>query len=162
MSDIKSFLEVCKRYGYPNPKLQTLADLSDYNLDGFLMDLKSKIGEKGVVDFCENTIKKLTGEKGLRVDLEGPKNDEYCYIHIYPIYYDEDESENDVISKSAWGESSILGTNEEGGTEYMTIQEVIDNTGMGEWSELDELLDHIKAKAYNKVFQNCGFGIWWE
>ena len=44
----------------------------------------------------------------------------------------------------------------------MTIQEVIDNTDMGGWSDLDELLDHIKEKANSIVYNNCGFYIWWE
>jgi hypothetical protein len=44
----------------------------------------------------------------------------------------------------------------------MTIEEIINNTDMGGWSELDELLDEIKSQAYNKVYYNCGFGVWWQ
>lgn len=162
MSEVNYFLKVLSKEGYPNPDVKSIAAMMDYNIELFLLDLKEEIGEEGVVDFCEKAIEKLTGREGLRVDLDGPNGDEYCYVHIYPIYYHEDESENDVISKHGWGDSKILSTNEEGEGEYMTIQEVIDNTDMGGWSDLDELLDHIKEKAYNKVYQNCGFGIWWE
>jgi len=164
MSDIKSFLKICKTYGYPNPKLLSLADMADYNLKNFLLDLKGELGEKGVVDFCGKAIEKLSGKKGIRVDLEGPNGDEYCYVNIYPIYYyDEEESKNDVISKSSWGESNILDMNSDtGGYHYVTIQTIIDNTDMSGWGDLDELLDNIKEKAYNIVYSNCGFGIWWE
>lgn len=162
MSNLKTFLKVLNKEGYPNPNTSTFAKYVNYDLEGFLYDLKEEIGENGVVDFCDKAIEKLTGKEGLRIDLDGPNGDEYVYIHIYPIFYNEDESENDVVSNHGWGDSHLLGTNEDGVEQYMTIQEIIDNTGMGEWSELDELLDHIKTKAYNKVYYNCGFGIWWQ
>ena len=162
MSNLKTFLKVLNKEGYPNPNTSTFAKYVNYDLEGFLYDLKEEIGENGVVDFCDKAIEKLTGKEGLRIDLDGPNGDEYVYIHIYPVFYDEDESENDVVSNHGWGDSHLLGTNEDGVEQYMTIQEIIDNTGMGEWSELDELLDHIKTKAYNKVYYNCGFGIWWQ
>ena len=160
--NVEYFLKVLKKEGYPNPSVESIAKFVDYNLDDFLRDLKKILGERGVTQFCEKAIAKLTGEKGLRIDLEGPYGDEFCYIHIYPIAYDEDESENDVISNHGWGESRILSTDPETGeADYLTIQEVIENTDMGGWGELDELLDHIKSEAYNKVQSNCGFGIWW-
>lgn len=162
MSDIKSFLKICKTFGYPNPKLSSLADMADYNLGNFLLDLKRELGEKGVADFCGKAIEKLVGDEGVRVDL-GEQRSEYCYIKIYPIKYDEDESKNDVISKSSWGKSEIVDIDPDTGeSHYVTIQTVINNTYMGSWSELDELLDHIYGEAYNIVFRNCGFGIWWE
>lgn len=161
MSNLKNFLLLLEKVGYPGPKTVTIADYVGYNLESFLSDLKEELGEKGVVDFCDRAIEKLSGEKGLRVDLEGP-HDEFCYVHIYPLFYDEDESQNDVVSRTQWGDSKILGTDKDGNEKFMTIKEIIDNTGIGEWGELEELLDHIKSKAYNNVYYNCGFGIWWE
>lgn len=162
MSDIKSFLKVCKSYGYPNPKLETLANMAGYDLDNFLLDLQEEIGQKGVLDFCEKAIVKLTGDKGLRVDLSGPKMDEYVYIHIYPIYYDEDESTTDIISNSAWGESNLITKNDEGMVEYRTVEEIIDDSDMGSWSEVDDFIEELKGRASRMVFENCGFGIWWQ
>ncbi len=162
MSDIKSFLKVCKRYGYPNPKLQTLANMVGYDLDNLLLDLENEIGNAGVLDFCKKTIVKLTGEKGLRVDVSNPENDEYVYIHIYPVFYDKEESENDIISNSAWGESSLLTKNEEGKEEFKTVEEIIDDSDMGSWSEVDDFIEELKGRANRMVFENCGFGIWWQ
>lgn len=162
MEKLKLFLRILNENGYPNPDVVDFAKMIDYDLDNFLSDLKEEIGEEGVINFCEKAIEKMTGEKGLRVNLDGPNGDEYVYIHIYPIYYDRNESETDVISKYKWGNSHILGTTEDGDVEYMTIQEVIDNTDMGGWSDLDDLMDTIKGNAYNKIYTNCGFGIWWE
>lgn len=162
MGDLKSFLKVVSKFGYPNSELKSLALMAGYELDDFLVDMVNEVGENGVVDFCDKAIEKLTGKKGLRVDLDGPNGNEYVYIHIYPIYYSEDEDVNSIISNHKWGDSRVLSTNENGEEEYMTIQEVIDNTDMGGWSELDELLDHIKDKANNIVFKNCGFYIYWQ
>lgn len=162
MSNVKTFLRALEKTGYPNPDVINIARMIGYDIDNFLRDLKGQIGEKGLIDFCDKAIEKITGEKGLKVDLDGPNGDEYVYVHVYPIYYDEGESEVDIISKSKWGESRVLSTNEDGKEEYLTIQEVIDNADMGEWGELDDLIDTIKGNAYNKIYSNCGFGIWWE
>ena len=160
--NVSTFLKILTKYGYPNPSVVAIANSVDYNLDYFLHDLKKEMGEDGVLAFCDRAIEKLTGEKGLRIDMGGPNGDEYVYIHIYPVFYDEDESENDVVSNHGWGESRLLGTDENGQEKYMTIEEIIDNTDMGGWSELDELLDEIKSQAYNKVYYSCGFGVWWQ
>lgn len=160
--DVLTFLKILTKMGYPNPSTVAIANSIDYDIDNFLLDLKRQMGEKGVADFCERAIQKLTGKKGLKVNLDGPNGDEYVYVHIYPIYYHEDESPNDIISRYSWGDSKVLGTDENGKEVYMTIQEIIDNTDMGGWAELDDLLDTIRGNAYNKVYQNCGFGIWWE
>ena len=162
MSNLKTFLKALEKSGYPNPQVPQIANIISYPLDDFLLDLKNEIGEKGVVDFCEKAIAKLTGEKGLRVEPKGPIGNEYVYIHIYPIFYDEDESETDIICRSAYGESNLLTTNEKGQREYRTIEEIIDDSDMGSWSELDDFIDELKENAYNKVFENCGFGIWWQ
>jgi len=163
MSNIKTFLKAIEKTGYPNPHVSEIADAISYNLDDLLIDLKIEVGDKGVVDFCDKAIEKLSGKKGIRVDLDGPRGDEFVYVHIFPKYYDEDESEHDVISSHRWGESEILDIDLDTGEEhYVTIQTLIDNTDMSGWAELDELLDYIREKAYNIVYSNCGFGIWWE
>lgn len=160
MTDVNIFLRVMEKEGYPNPNLHSIAKMVDYNLDNFLVDLKEEIGEDGVKDFCDRAIEKISGEDGIRIELE--PYDEFVYVHVYPIFYDEDESENDVASRYKWGKSRLLSTDEDGNESFTTIEQIIDDTDMGGWSELDELLDHIKMKAYNHINQLCGFGIWWE
>lgn len=162
MSDVKTFLKVIKKFGYPNPDTLSIAQASSFDVDQFLVELSKTIGDDGVLDFCEKAIHKLTVDEGLRVDLDGPEGNEYVYLHIYPIYYDKKESENDVICKHKWGKSKILYAKEDGEEEYFTIEEIIEDTDMGNWSDLDDLIDTIKGKAYNKIYKNCGFGIWWE
>lgn len=160
--DVLTFLKILTKLGYPNPRIVSIANSSDYDLDNFLLDLKKEMGEKGLMDFCDRAINKLTGDKGLKVDLDGPVGDEYVYIHIYPIYYHEDESPNDVISNYSWGESRVIVSGDGDKLVYGTIEELMDHADMAEWGDVDEFIDVIHARAYNKVYQNCGFGIWWE
>jgi hypothetical protein len=158
-SEINVFLKVLQKVGYPNPNLETVANMVDYDLDNFLVDLKNEIGESGVLDFCKKAIQKISGEDGIEIDLG---YGEFCNIHVHPEYYDEEESENDVISTHQWGNSRLLTTDDDGNEIYVTIEKLIDDTDMGGWGELDELIDHIKMKAYNHINKNCGFGVWWE
>jgi len=163
MSNIKTFLRAVEKTGYPNPQVVEIAKAISYNLEDFLPDMEEQLGNEGVVDFCDKAIEKLGGKKGVRVDLNGPNGNEYCYVHIFPIYYDQDESKSDIISNHRWGDSKILSTDPETEKEgYFTIQELIDDADMGSWGDLDELLDHLKYQAYSVVYKNCGFGIWWE
>jgi hypothetical protein len=87
--NVSTFLKILTKYGYPNPSILAIANSVDYNLDYFLHDLKKEMGEDGVLAFCDRAIEKLTGEKGLRIDMGGPNGDEYVYIHIYPVFYVE-------------------------------------------------------------------------
>lgn len=161
MEKLKLFLKILNQNGYPNPDTLDYANMIGYDIENFLPDLKNEIGEDGVLDFCDKAIHKMTGDKGLKVELFGPNGDEYVYTHIYPIFYDDNESETDVVSNYKWGESKILSTDEEGKEKYLTIEEIIEDTDMGSWSDLDDLMDTIKGNAYNKIYRNCGFGIWW-
>jgi hypothetical protein len=162
MSDIKMLLKIFKKVGYPNPNVKTIANTLDYDLDHFLPDLKEEIGEDGVIDFCDKAIEKLSGDKGIKIDYGGTHN-EFVYMNIYPIYYDEDESQYDVVCNYSWGESKMYVENPETGNgEYKTIQEVISEADMGDASDLEDLLDSIRGDVYNVIYQNCGFGIWWN
>ena len=159
MSELKSFLRVLKNYGYPNPKMRRLADMAGYNLDNFLLDLKQEIGREGVKEFCEKAITKISGKQGIKVDLG---LGEFCFIHVYPIYYDEIESEYCIFSNAKWGDSKILFVDDEGRNSYTTIEKIIDDVGIGEWGDLDELIDGIKSHADEYVYNNCGFCIGWQ
>lgn len=161
MSRVNSFLKVLNKFGYPNPDLVSIANMVDYNLEQFLIELKEEIGEDGVLDFCRKAISKLQGEDGMRVDLE-TDGKEFVVVKIQVNNYDERESENDVLASYKILESKILTTDVNGNETYKTIEQINDELDMGEWSEYDEMIDHITMKIYNYVFSRCGFGLWWE
>ena len=159
--NIKSFLKILEKVGYPNPKIVSISDMVDYNLDYFLVDLKNEIGEEGVVDFCDKAIEKLSNGKAIKVDLE-TDGQEYVLVNVFPLYYDEDEAENDVMSRVEFVDSNIFTHDDDGKDVYKTIPEIQNDVGMGDWAEYDEMMDHIKMKVYNYIFSRCGFGIWVE
>jgi hypothetical protein len=33
---------------------------------------------------------------------------------------------------------------------------------MGDWADYDEMVDEIKEDCNRLVFNDCGFGIWWD
>lgn len=161
MSDIKSFLYVLKKFGYPNPKIKTLAKMTGYNLNDFLLDLKNELGEDGVEDFCKKTISKLQGKKGIEVNLNAD-GVEYAIVKLFPQYYDKDESENDIVVKYEIVDSKILSQDEDGNDVYKTIPQIRDEIGMGEWGDFDEMMDFVSMKVYDYVWERCGFGLWWQ
>ena len=46
MSDLVPFLKLLTKVGYPNPEIQTIAKMADYNLEEFLPDLVAELGRK--------------------------------------------------------------------------------------------------------------------
>ena len=159
MTTVNTFLKVIKKMGYPNPNIQTIADASDYNLQEFLFDLKKEIGEDGVLDFCNKAIEKLSGKNGIMVNLE-TDGQEYVVVEVKPEFYDEDESENDIIVTLTILDSKIITSDGIGRDVYKTLPEIQDDLGLGDWGDYDEMMDHIKMKVYNYIFSRCGFGIW--
>ena len=67
MSNLNRFLKVLNKVGYPNPDLDSIVRMVDYNLEDFLPDLVEEVGEEGADDFIERAIGKVyNGDKGIR------------------------------------------------------------------------------------------------
>jgi hypothetical protein len=45
MSNLNRFLKVLNKVGYPNPDLDSIVRMTDYNLEDFLPDLVDEVGE---------------------------------------------------------------------------------------------------------------------
>jgi len=100
--DVLTFLKILTKFGYPNPSILAIANSVDYNLDYFLLDLKKEMGENGVVDFCDRSIEKLTGEKGLRIDMGGPNGDEYVYTTAGSEYGGNKKEDRSPLKGAEW------------------------------------------------------------
>lgn len=163
MSNLKTFLKVLRKVGYPNPDLLSVSRMSDYDLDNLLPDLVAEVGEEGADNFVEKALEKMSdGDKGIKVIVNDGEYGEYAYIKIYQSILDLDNDEGTVLCDWGWGESKILTSDENGNESYKTMQQISDDTDMGDWAEYDELLDYIKSICNQLVYQNCGFGIWWD
>ena len=161
MSNLNRFLKVLQKVGYPNPDIQSIAKMVDYNLEEFLPDMVAEIGEEKTNQFAEKAIKKLLTKDGIRIqDSDDPE--QYAYIHILNPHVDFDSDETTVTSDWAWGDTNILHQDDDGNETYKTIPEISDEIGMGDWAEFDDMVDEIREDCNKLVYKNCGFGIWWD
>jgi hypothetical protein len=161
MSDLKTFLKVLNKVGYPNPNIESIAKMVDYNLEDFLADLVAEVGQEKADEFTEKALNKLSTEKGIKVqDLDDPG--QYAYIILHNPRLDLDNDETTVLSDWSWGDTNVFYKDDDGNESYKTIPEIADEVGMGDWADFDEMVDDIREDLNKFVYKNCGFGIWWD
>ena len=161
MSELNRFLKVLNKVGYPNPSIHSIAKMIDYNLEEFLPDLVAEIGEEKADEFTEKELNKMSTPKGIRIkDKDDSK--EYAYIIIHNPRLDLDNDETTVLCDWEWGDTNILSQDDDGNETYKTIEEIGEDLGMGDWADYDDLVDGIRNDCNDIVFNNCGFGIWWD
>ena len=161
MSNLKTFLKVLNKVGYPNPQVESIAKMIDYNLEEFLPDLVAEVGEEKADEFTEKALNKISTPEGIKVqDKEDPE--QYAYIILHNPRLDLENDETTVLCDWTWGDTHIFFRDDDGNESYKTIQEIADEVGMGDWADFDEMVDDIREDCNRLVFRNCGFGIWWD
>ena len=161
MSNLKTFLKVLKKVGYPNPDIQSIAKMIGYDIQEFLPDLVAEIGEEKADEFTENALNKMSTSDGIRVqDKDDPE--QYAYIILHNPRLDLDNDETTVLCDWSWGDTNIFFKDDDGNDSYKTIQEIGEDIGIGEWADYDEFVDNVKEECNQLVFNSCGFGIWWD
>jgi hypothetical protein len=161
MTDLKRFLNILTKVGYPNQDVSSIAKAVGYNLENFLPDLVEEIGQEKADEFTEKALKKMSTPEGIKIqDLDDPQ--QYAYINLLNPRLDLDNDETTVLCDWSWGDTNILLIDDDGSESYRTIQEIADEMGMGEWADFDEMVDDIREDCNQLVFKNCGFGIWWD
>ena len=161
MTDLKRFLNVLTKVGYPNSDIVSIAKAVDYNLENFLPDLVEEIGQEKADEFTEKALKKMSTPEGIKIqDLDDPQ--QYAYINLLNPRLDLDNDETTVLCDWSWGDTNIFFKDDDGNESYRTIQEIGEEVGMGDWADFDEMVDDIREDCNQLVFKNCGFGIWWD
>ena len=161
MSDLKRFLKVLNKFGYPNPDVKSIARMVDYDLEDFLPDLVAELGEEKADEFTEKALDKISTPEGIKIeDKEDPE--QYAYIILHNPRLDLDNDETTVLCDWMWGDTHIFFRDDDGNESYKTIPEIADEIGMGDWSDFDEMVDGIREDCNQFVYRNCGFGIWWD
>jgi hypothetical protein len=161
MTDLKRFLNILTKVGYPNSDISSIAKAVGYNLENFLPDLVEEIGQEKADEFTEKALKKMSTPEGIKIqDLDDPQ--QYAYINLLNPRLDLDNDETTVLCDWSWGDTNIYFRDDDGNESYRTIQEIADEVGMGDWSDFDTMIDDIKEDCNQLVFNNCGFGIWWD
>jgi hypothetical protein len=93
MSDLVPFLKLLTKVGYPNPEIQTIARMADYNLEDFLPDLVELLGEEKADDFTEKALKKISTPEGIKIqDKEDPEQYAYIILHNTRLDLENDET----------------------------------------------------------------------
>lgn len=161
MSNIKTFLKVLNKVGYPNSNINTISNAVSYDLDNFLPDLITEVGEDKANWFVGEAISKLSTKKGIKLNLSGEYN-EYAYIIIKNSRIDLENSDDTVLIDWSWGDTHLLTYDEEGNDSYQTIEQISDQVDMGEWGDYDDLIDSIQGQLNDFIYGNCGFGIWFD
>ena len=116
MSNIKTFLKVMSKVGYPNSSVISIANSIDYDLDNFLPDLVEEVGEIKADEFVERTLNKLSEDgKGIRVPLT---NNNYIYLQIYQPSIDLDETDSSVLIDWSFGENKLTVFNQAKDAKY--------------------------------------------
>jgi len=161
MSNLKTFLKVLNKVGYPNPKVDSIAKMIGYNLEEFLPDLVAEVGEEKADDFTKKALNKMSTSDGIKIqDKDDPE--QYAYIILLNPRLDLENDETTVLCDWSWGDTNIFFRDDDGNESYKTIQEIGNELSMGDWSDYDEMVDDIREDCNQLVFRNCGFGIWWD
>ena len=108
MSNVKTFLKVLSKVGYPNPDIQSIARMIDYNIEEFLPDLVAEIGEEKSDEFTEKALNKISTSDGIRISNLYDDSNQYAYIKIYNPRLDLENDETTVLCDWSWGETKIL------------------------------------------------------
>jgi len=161
MSDLVPFLKLLTKVGYPNPEIQTIARMADYNLEEFLPDLVEVLGEEKADEFTQKALNKMSTSDGIKIqDKDDPK--QYAYIKIYNPRLDLENDETTVLCDWSWGHTNLYSQDDDVGGTYKTIEDIGEDVGMGDWADYDEMVDDIREDCNKLVYKNCGFGIWWD
>jgi hypothetical protein len=163
MRNLKQFLKILSKVGYPNSDIQSISKAVSYDLGEFLPDLVAEIGESGAADFATEAINKLSdGDKGIEVPVNEGHYGEYAYIKIHDVRVNLDNDDTTVLVSWSWGDTKILFADEDGEESYVTIQQLYDDAGMDDMGDLEDLWDRIKYDCSTLVYNNCGFGLWFD
>ena len=161
MENIKIFLKLLNKVGYPNKDIISISQMAGYNLEDFLPDLINEIGEDKTNWFVSEAFSKLSTKDGIRLNLAGGHN-EYVYIKIDRSYLDLNDSDDWVFVDCTWGDTHLLMTDEEGNETYHTMDEISDQLDMGDMGDYDDMIDSIIEQFQEFIFSHCGFSIWWN
>jgi hypothetical protein len=162
MSNLKVFLKILNKFGYPNPSLISYAKMTDYNLDDLFDNLVDEVGYEKANEFVRNAIQSMSKNgKGIRVDLdEITYPGDYVYIIIRQSRIDLDESDSYAFVSWSWGESRIKNIDEEGNEFWTTIEGMWEYADLGSVSDLTYLAEDIQGELSYKIYKNCGFRLW--
>jgi hypothetical protein len=114
MSQLKTFLKVVQKLGYPNPSPDSLviANSINYNLNNFIEDLILEVGEEKAYEFVNKTFSSLgaTYSPGIKIDLSNRVGETGSHIYLIINEFEFVEGDNDykeVWIHYSWGNNQL-------------------------------------------------------
>ena len=161
MSNLKTFLKVAQKLGYPNPSPDSLviANSIDYTLNNLLQDLLMEVGEERANEFVNKTFSSLgaTYSPGIKIDLSDVLGETGSYIYLIINGFDfaeGDDEYKEVWIHYTWGDSHLIHDGE-----VKTLDDIYDEVDLGTMGEYDELMDDIQYACHKDIFNKTGFKI---
>ena len=158
MSDLKTFLKVAQKLGYPDPSPNSLviANSINYNLNNFIDDLIREIGQFKTDEFIEKTFSKLgaMSSPGIKIDLVDMGGGEGSYVYLIINSFDVGEGDEDyeeVWIHYTWGPNELIHDGES-----KTLEDIYDDVDLGTMCEYDELMDDIQYECIQEIFKKTG------
>ena len=158
MSNLKTFLKVAQKLGYPNPSPNSLviANSIDYILNNLLQDLIMEVGEERANEFVNKTFSSLgaTYSPGIKIDLSDSVGETGSYIYLIINGFDFAEGDDEfkeVWIHYTWGDSKLI--DDEG---PKSLEDIYDDVDLGTMGEYDELIDDIQHECISQIFKKTG------
>ena len=158
MSNLKTFLKVAQKLGYPNPSPNSLviANSINYNLNNFIGDLIMEVGEERANEFVNKTFSSLgaTYSPGIKIDLSDRVGETGSYIYLIINGYDfaeGDEEYKQVWIHYTWGYNQLI--DDEG---PKTLDDIYDEVDLGTMGEYSDLIDDIQYECISQIFKKTG------
>lgn len=158
MSDLKTFLKVAQKLGYPDPSPNSLviANSINYNLNNFIEDLILEVGQERTNEFVNKTFSSLgaTYSPGIKIDLSDRLGETGSYIYLIINGFDfveGDEEYKEVWVHYTWGNSRLIG--DEG---PKTLDDIYDEVDLGTMGEYGDLIDDIQYECIFQIFKKTG------
>jgi hypothetical protein len=158
MSNLKTFLKVAQKMGYPNPSPNSLviANSIDYTLNNLLQDLMMEVGEEKTNEFVNKTFSSLgaTYSPGIKIDLSDRVGETGSYIYLIINGYDfveGDDEFKEVWIHYTWGDSHLIHDGE-----VKTIDDIYDEVDLGTMGEYGDFIDDIQYECISQIFKKTG------
>ena len=160
MIEVKNFLKILQKAGYPNtnPDTITIANAASYPLESFIKNLSEEIGMEGTQEFIEKVFSSLglTYHPGLKLELGGGD-----YMHLIINDFDLVEGEGEDITEVwihySFGENRL--TINETPT---TLADIWDEADMGDMGEVGEIQDEIQDEFRDYIYTKTGIIIHYD
>ena len=155
MMEVKNFLKILQKAGYPNtnPDTITIANAASYPLESFIKNLSEEIGMEGTQEFIEKVFSSLglTYHPGLKLELGGGD-----YMHLIINDFDLVEGEGEDITEVwihySFGENRLTINNDT----HTTLADIWDEADMGDMGEVSEIQDEIQDEFRDYIYAKTG------